>query len=105
MFDMVVVERIFSSCECKTEKVVHFLGSILVLHVLGLPVCVFVCVREGQMGLGTTSATTSDVKKLGNVLFRTCFFYLQTSKKKQKDLKVIQGHTHYPSINYTTGFD
>ena len=58
------------------------------------------------MGLGTTSATTTDVKKLGTVLFRTCFFYLQTSKKKnQKDLKVIQGHTHYPSINYTTGFD
>ena len=52
MFGRVVVERIFSSCECKTEKVVNFLGSILVLHVLGclyvcVCVCVCVCVREG----------------------------------------------------------
>lgn len=66
----------------------------------------YVCVRERHRGLGTTSATTTDVKKLGKVLFGTCFFLFTNFKKqKKKDLKVIQGHTHYPSINYTTGFD
>jgi len=50
------------------------------------------------------------------VLFRACFFYLQTSKKKKKttkekekkgkkNLKVIQSQTHYASIIYTTDFD
>lgn len=28
-------------------------------------------------------------------------FYLQNSKKKEKDLEVIQGHKHNPSMNYT----
>ena len=67
--------------------------------------CVCVCVRERQRRVGTASATTIDVNKLGKVLFRTCFFLFTNFKKKKKDLKVIHGHTHYPSTNYTTGFD
>lgn len=68
------------------------------------------CVSGRDKGkVRAKSAKTIDVKKLGNVLFRTCFFlftnFKKKQKKKQKDLKVIQGHTHYPLINYTTGFD
>lgn len=69
--------------------------------------CVCVCVMErkkkvGGRGGGTTSATTIYAKKIGNILFRTRFFLFTNFQKK--DLKVIQGHTHCPSINYT-GFD
>lgn len=33
------------------------------------------------------------------------FLFIYKLQKNKKDLKVIQGHTHYPSTNYTTGFD
>lgn len=39
-------------------------------------------------------------KNFKNVSLRTCFF-LFTKFQKKKDLKVIQGHKHNPSMNYT----
>lgn len=78
-----------------TESSSHFCGCVIVNRHWSLCVGVW---GERRAGTAPASAVWKELQKC---IIENMFLFIYKIQKKKRDLKVIQGHKHNPSMNYT----